>query len=321
MATSNINTAWKNDLYPLISTQFYYSFDDRSNLLKQIISEENTKSIDYRLAGMGGFGEVPLYTGELTTMNQKRGFVKIIPMAQRAAAIDIERMYAMTDKSGECKRVGVSAGDSLAATIYLDILRLYGRAFNTNYTGGDGQPWASASHPVASKGDASGVSVIDTDAGTYSNLITTALSVAAITAAQTASNRFLNPDGTPYLADYINNGILLVSPELESKARELCGPNGKLTPERIPESAENGANPIYGLKYLVVGGGNDGFSAKQWAIADIKKLAAITKIVYVEKPTVLETNLDNPLIARYVPYAAYGMGFGDARPITFSNPA
>lgn len=321
MATSNINTAWKNDLYPLISQQTTYTYENRTNLIKQLVSEETTKNVDYRIAGGGGFGEVPVYTGDLAGMNQKRGFVKIITPVQRAAAIDIDRIYGITDKSGQAKRVGTSAGQSLAATVYLEILRLFGRAFNPNYLGGDGQPWASTSHPVASKGDAGGVAIIDPDSGTYSNLITSALSVAAITNAQTMSNRYVTPDGLPYMADFSNNGILLVSPELEPKAKEICGADSKLAPTELPESSENGANPVYGLKYLVVGGGNEGFSAKQWAIADRLLLQEATKLVYIEKPQVLETDLDNPLVARYVPYAAFATGFSEARPIIFSNPA
>ena len=120
---------------------------------------------------------------------------------------------------------------------------------------------------------------------------------------------------TSFMCDFSNNGILLVSPELEPKAKIICGENAKL----LPESTENGANPVAGLKYVVVGGGNDGFGPTQWAIADRNLLPDIAKIVFVERPTVLETNLDNPLIARYVPYCDFSVGWGDARPIIFSS--
>lgn len=151
---------------------------------------------------------------------------------------------------------------------------MFGRAFNSAYKFGDGQPWASTQHPVASKGDSNGVSVIDTDAGTYSNYITSKLSVSAITTAQTMANRFKTPDGLPFLCDFENNGILLVSPELAPKAKEICGENAKL----LPESSENGSNPVAGLKYLVIGGGDEGFSSTQWAIADRNLLQKLQKL-------------------------------------------
>lgn len=321
MALSNVNTAWKNDLYPMIEKTFDYEYQNRMNKMKEIMSEESSNSIDYRIEGIGGYGELPSYDGsQLQGMNQKRGFVSIITPQEYGGAIDIQYKYAKIDKSGEAKKAGTRAAYSAYMKVYLAALRMFGNAFNPAIVGGDGQPWASNAHPVASKADANGKSIIDTDSGVFSNLITDALSVGAITKAQTLANRFVTPDGLPFLCDFENNGILLVSPELAPKAKEICGPNAQLTPEKLPESDENGANPVYGLKYMVIGGGNDGFSAKQWGIADRTLLKEAAKIVYVTKPTVLKTDLDNPLIARIVPYVDFSTGWGDARPIIFSNP-
>jgi len=321
MANSNINTAWKNDLYPLIDKTFDYKYGNYMSALAQIISEETDMDVDYRMEGLGGYGELASYDGSsLVGMNQKRGFIKIITPIEKAGSIDIQRLYARIDKSGEAKKAGTRAAYSASMTVYMNILRMFGHAFDatTPYLGGDGKAWAATDHPVASKADAGGVSVVDADSGTFSNLITSTLSVPAITTAQTLANRFVTPDGLPFLSDF---NTLLVSPELEPKAKELCGINGKLIPEKLQESAENGANPIYGMKYIVVGGGADGFSAKQWAVCDRLLIKEIAKVVYIEKPQVLRTDLDNPLIARIVPYVVFGTGFGDARPIIFSNPA
>lgn len=320
MANSNISTAWKNDLYPLIDTTFQFEYKNQINLLKELVDEVTKKQVDYRMSTGGGFGELSNYDGaNLVGMNQKRGFVKIITPTEKANSIDIQRIYAMTDKSGECKRVGTAAANSANMTVYLMLLRMFGNFTNTaaQYLGGDGKSWGATDHPVASKGDAGGVNTVDSDAGTFSNLITDALSVSAITKAQTMASRFVTPDGLPFSCDFENNGVLLVSPELAPKAKEICGKEARL----IPESAENGANPIYGMQYMVIGGGQEGFGAKQWAIADKRQLKQNTKLIYIEKPQVLQTELDNPLIARYVPYVVAGCGFNDPRSIIFSNPA
>ena len=42
-------------------------------------------------------------------------------------------------------------------------------------------------------------------------------------------------------------------------------------------------------------------------------------MVYNNRPEVLQAELDNPLIDRYVGYIDYAVGWGDARPIVFSN--
>lgn len=321
MAISNVNTAWKQDLYKLVNHAFDYDYNNFMNILRQVVSEEQDKSIDYRMEGLGGYGELPDYDGsQLVGMNQKRGFITIITPTEKAGSIDISRRYANTDKLGEAKKAGKRAAYSASMTVYLALLRMFGGAYTTTKTG-DGLTWANAAHYVASKGDASGVSVADPDAGTFSNLITSVLSVNAITTAQTNANRFVTPDGLPFRCDFSANGLLLVSPELEPKAKEICGPNSKLIPERLPESVENGANPIYGLQYIVIGGGSEGFGAKNWAICDKNLITEVAKVYYIEKPTVLETELDNPLMARFVPYTDFGIGVADARPIIFSNPA
>lgn len=321
MSISNVATAWKNDLYPLVTKTFDAEYANRMNKFMTIMSEENINSVDLRMAGMGGYGELGKYDGTLVGMNQKRGFVTIFTPQEFSGAIDIPFKAAKIDKSGEVKRVGQRAAYSTSMTVYMAMLRMFGRAFDATYLGGDGKSWAATDHPNASKGDANGVSIVDADSGTYSNLITKTLSVSAITEAQTTANRFVTPDGLPLMCDFQDNGILLVSPELEPKAIEICGKDAKMSPEKLPESSENGANPVWGLKYMVIGGGAEGFSAKQWAIADRTLLQQAAKIVYTTKPTVLRTELDNPLIDRYVPYVDFATGFADARCIIFSNPA
>jgi len=322
MATSNINTAWKTDLYPIVDKVFDFEYRSRMALLRQIVSEEDSTAASYRIEGAGGYGELPAYAGELTGLDQKRGFITVITPTERAGAIDIDYKYAKIDKSGEAKRAGRRAAYSAAMSVYMGVLRMFGSAFNTAVLGGDGKPWAATDHPVASiASDATGTSTVDPEAGTYSNLITEELSVAAITEANIMANRFVTPDGLPFLTDFFSNGILLVSPELEGKAREICGPQAKLSPEQNPDGDTFAANPVYGMKYMVVGGGDVGFTAKQWAVADATLLRDCAKIVYISRPTVLRSELDNPLIARVVPYVDFGVGWSDARPIIFSNPA
>lgn len=319
MSLSNLNTAWKNDLYPLIDKTFDYAYRNGMNKLAEIVDEVDSNSVDYRMEGTGGFGEYAAYNGTtLVTGDQKRGFITVVTPGEFNKTIDIGYKMAKIDKLGECKKVGTRLGYGGAMSVYLAVLRKFGRAFDSSYTGGDAQPWASASHPIASKGDSGSSSTIDTDAGTFSNLLTVPLSTSAITTAQTTANRYVTPDGLPFLCDM---NTILVSPELENKAKEICGIDGKLVPERLPESAENGANPHYGMKYLVIGGGSDGFTAKQWAVCDRTLLKEVLKVVYITRPTVMRAELDNPLIARSVGYMDYGVGFGDARPIVFSNPS
>jgi len=312
-------TAWKTDNYKFVGSAFDYAYNNRLNKFLSIVGVASAKSIDYELTGSGGYGEMPAYDGNnLNEAAKKRGFKTIITPQEFELTETIGYKQAKVDKSGECARVGKLLGNSAAMTVYLHLLRMFGRAYNSDYKGGDAKPWAATDHPVASKGSTGRTYVADSDAGTFSNLITSALSVSAITAAQAMGGRMTTPDGLPLAADY---NLLLVSPELEADAKKICGENAKYRPQRNPDDNTNAANPVADLQYMVVGGGADGFTKKQWAICDPVLMKEMVKLVYITRPTVKQHDLDNPWKDAYSAYADFGCGWGDARQIIFSNPS
>lgn len=306
---------WKTDNYKFVGKAFDMRYANRINTLAPLLGTKTTNSVDYELTGAGGFGEMQPYDGENVNKGSlKRGFKTIITPGEFSTSIPVGYKEAKIDKSGECRKVGTRLADSASMTVYMHVLRCFGGAWDPNAVGGDGKPWASAAHPVASRGSVGRRFIVDEDAGSYSNVMSDALSVAAITAAQSMANRFITPDGLPFLCEM---DTLLVSPELEATAKKLCGDDARLD----PESAAHGANPVHGLKYIVVGGGEDGFTKKQWAVCDRRLMKELFMLVYITKPQVLQSQLDNPLIDMYTAYADFGIGWGDARQIIFSNPA
>ncbi len=311
--------AWKTDNYKLVGKAFDYAYANRLNKFLQIVGTANSKSVDYELTAGGGYGEMPVYDGSnLNEGTKKRGFKTVITPEEFSLSESVGYKQAKIDKSGECGRVGKLLGNSAAMTVYMHLLRMFGHAFDSNFVGGDGKPWAATDHPVASKGSSGRKFVPDPESGTFSNLITKTLSVSNITYAQSLAGRMTTPDGLPFLADM---SLLLVSPELEADAKKICGDNGKLRPTKNPEDNTNAANPLADLQYMVIGGGADGFSAKQWALCDPVLMKEMVKLVYITKPTVMQTALDNPLKDLYTGYVDFGAGWGDARPIIFSDPA
>lgn len=309
-----MNTAWKTDNYAFVGKTFDMRYAQRINTLAPILGEVNNNSIDYELSGSGGYGEMERYDGvNLNKGTKKRGFKKIITPEEFSKTEVIGRKQAKVDKSGECRRVGTLLGDTAAMTVYMHLLRTFGGAFDPTKVGGDGVSWASEKHPVASKGSEGRIYIPDPDAGYYSNVSHDALSVAAITAAQSRANRFVAPDGLPFLCQM---DTLLVSPELEALAKKLCGDDARLD----PETAAHGANPVRGMKYIVIGGGNAGFTKNQWAVCDRLQMKDMFKVVYNTKPIVMQHDLDNPLLDPYTAYADFGIGWGDGRMIIFGNP-
>ena len=311
---------WKTDNYKFVGRAFDYAYADRLNKLSPVVGEVEARSVDYELTGSGGYGEAPVYDGEnLNEGSLHRGFKTIITPVEYTLSIPVSFKAARIDKIGETKKVGAKLGDSMALTVYLHVLRMFANAWNSDgrHNGGDGVPWASASHPVASRGSSGRSFVPDSDAGTYSNITTDAFSVAAITAAQARAKRFLTPDGMPFLCDF---DTVLIAPELEEKAKRMFGENARIMPAADPESELNAANPVYGMRYLVMGGVADGFTAKQWAVCDRRLMKEAVNIVYNTRPTVMQSPQDNPLKDLYTAYADFGVGWGDARQIIFGDP-
>lgn len=300
---------WPDDLYPLVKKRFDLRYGKRLDLIDEVCETISQDEIEYKLEGVGGFGVIPAYDGEtVTSGSQKRSFITTIKPAERALAVSLSYKKAKVDLSGEAAKIGTRLADSAYMTVLRDFYNVFGGAFTQN--GFDGVPWASESHPINSSEGSE----------TFSNLMTESLSVASIIKAQTLASSYVTPDGLPFMGNY---DLLLVSPELEARAKEICGPNSRLCPEKNPDAdaAQNAANPVYGMKYMVVGAGELGFKEGQWALADSMLLREIFKLVYISKPTVLVARQDNPLITDYIVYVDYAFGFADARPIIFSDPS
>lgn len=300
---------WHNDLYPLVKKRFDLRYAKRLDLISNIAEVVCQDDVDYRLEGVGGYGELPVYDGtSVASADSKRTFITTVTPKEHALRVSVSYKKAKLDYSGEASKVGTRLADSAYMTVLKEFYRLFGNAFTT--PGADGVAWASENHPISR----------DASDGTFSNLMKSNLSVSAITQAQAMASRFVTPDGLPFSC---NLDLLLVSPELEAKAREICGPDAKLAPIHNPDSdaPQNAANPVYGMKYMVMGGGDTGLTGKQWAVADSLMLSEVLKLVYITKPTVLVSPQDNPLITDYIGYVDFAFGIGDARPIIFSNPA
>lgn len=296
---------WQNDLYPMVSKRFDSRYAMRTDVMKQVVGEEIIERIDLREEGIGGYGEIPEYDGTaIRELNQSRGFVTVFTPKEHAGQVKVSYKKTKVDLSGEAKKVGNRLADGAYMTVLMDFYRLFANGFKDTVKGGDGQPWFSENHPISS----------DKNSKKQSNLLHEDFTVANITKAQTMANRFVTPDGLPFLA---NMDLVLISPELEPKAKEYFGTDAKL----IPGSNENGANPVYGMRYFVIGGGEDiGFTGGQWAVCDAELLKEAAKLVYITKPMILvNKEASNPLVAKYTAYMDYTFGFSDYRPIVAST--
>jgi hypothetical protein len=292
---------WADDMYPIVLKRFQDRLDKRSGLIKDVIGYESLKnSNQYADEGIGGYGLIPKYDGTtITELNQKRGFKTIYTPEEYAGKATIHYKYAKVNQSGEAKKAGNKMADSIGMTQLRNFYNLFANGWNASVTGADSKSLFATDHPINSDSD-----------DTFSNTGTSTFSISAITASQTAAQRFKTFDGLDFDCNF---DLCLISPELEPKAKEFFGKEAKL----IPESGENGANPVSEMKYIVI----KGFSAKQWAVADSLLLKDYMKMVEITAPMVIQAKPDNPLIQQYVAYADFVFGWSDARAIYGHNPA
>lgn len=311
--------AWKADNYKFYGKAFDYAYANKMKQFMPIIGTAQDDHSTYELEGVGGYGEMLPYDGtSLNHADQKRGFKTVLRPQEYTNTAQIGFLQAKTDKLGECRKVGTRLGQGAAMTVMLHIMRMFSNAFDPNCVGGDGKPWAATDHPVASLGGKARKNIPDPESGTFSNIINKTLNVDGIDEAVTMAQHFVTPDGLPFLC---NMDCVLVSPDLEITAKKLFGENANLMPRLNPADNTNAANPIYGMTYLVMGGGRDGFGKKQWAICDREIMKEVVKLYYIQKPTIFSTDTDNPMIDLVTAYAAFACGWGDARQIIFSNPS
>ena len=296
--------SWAEDMYPLVKKAFETRYASRMSAIGKVCGTVTQEQPTYTLPGLGGYGALASYSGTLTRATSDNVFKKTITPTERALSVPVQYKDANLDLVTLANRTGIRLADSAFMTVLGDFYNVFGSAFSVSQ-GPDNRPWASATHPISRA----------TGSGTYSNLATTALSVSAITDAIAAASSFVTADGQPFVGNF---DMLFVSPELEERARKICGKDAAVSPVLDPETGIGG-NPVYGMNYMVVGAGSKGFTDYMWAIADSNLLSEVFKLVYVTEPTVLISPTENPLTAEFVAYVDFAFGYSDARPIYFSD--
>lgn len=315
-----MDNAWKTDNYKFVGKTYDLTYKKQlaNNALMSIIGTVSTNSIDYEITNFGDYGEMQPFDGtNLIQGTQNRGFKTIIRPKEFTLSDSIKYKQAKNDMTGECRKVGTKLSTAAFMTLFRHTLRMFHNITNTAYLGGDGKTWAATDHPNASKYSENRGWVADASAGTYSNLITSAFSLPAIFEANRLAQKYVSPSGHPLLGNY---NLVLVSVDLEEEARKLFGVNNKLSPTNDPTSAENAANPLSDMKYMVCAAGVEGFVGKRWALCDPMLMKETTLRVETTKPTVMQHG-DHPLIDEYTAYADFAVGWGEPRAIVFSNPA
>lgn len=226
---STLRAAFGYLLYPGFRQVFmdkFNSYPDEYTKLVNVLSSERQYEED---TSVSGFGLVPQKDegGGIYYDDPIQGFKKRYTHTTFGMGFRVTREMNEDDQYGKMGKMPKGLGRSMRLTIEQDVANIYNNGFDTNYTGWDGKPLFSATHPRTGGGTWSNVASVSAD------LAPTSLEQALIDIAATTDDRGL------LLA--LRPKVLLVSTSFEWTASKI------LESTLLPGGGNNDINPAKGL--------------------------------------------------------------------------
>lgn len=177
-----------------------------------------------RNQGVGGFGDVPVYTGTLEYESFELLYQKSYEHVEFAKGMAVERRLIDDDEYNVINQRARLFGMSFDRKRYKDAASVFNNAFSSSYVGGDAVALCATNHPYS-----------PSDASTQSNKGTSALTYDAVVATEQAMMSFVDSKGNPM---DVMPDTLIVPLALRNTALTIAG-----SPLR-PGTANNDINPL-----------------------------------------------------------------------------
>ena len=88
---------WHNDLYPLVKKRFDLRYAKRLNVINRVCDVICQDDVDYRIEGVGGYGEMPVYDG--TNVMQRRSETHVYHDSDSQGARDKGYLFLQEGKA------------------------------------------------------------------------------------------------------------------------------------------------------------------------------------------------------------------------------
>jgi phage major head subunit gpT-like protein len=233
--TSQEYGVFTNVVAPL-RTVFYDQLEAAIRLgqgVADLYNMQTSSDASERNQGMGGFSDIPEYTGAVDYESPDVLYQKTYEHAEYAKGFAVRRKLVDDEKYGVISNQASQLGLAFGRTVMRSMHSTFNNATSTAtpYVGGDGVALCSNSHPLSPE-----------DADTQDNLGTTALSVDAMIAAEQAMMGFTDSKGNPMV---VVPDTLIVPLGLKATAETIVG-----SPLRSGVG-NNDANTLSGYKVVV----------------------------------------------------------------------
>lgn len=276
---------------------------DPANEIMQFYNVQTSTRAVERSQGVGGFGDIPEYTGTLEYDSFELLYRKSYEHTEYARGIAIERKLIDDDEYAVMAQRASQLGLAFDRKMYNDAASVFNNAFATTAgaraTGGDGVALCSNSHPYSP----SNASVQDNNfalALSYDNLITV----------EQAMMGFVDSRGNPM---NVMPDTLLVPVALRQTALSIVGSPLK------PGTANNDANTLGGYRVVVSRYLTD---TNAWFLIDSRQARTSLNWFWRVQPEFEADPTSNfNLAAKFRGYTRYSLGFDDWRWVAGSQPS
>lgn len=270
-----------------LSKVFYDQLTLADPLLGLYNIQSSTKAAERDL-GIGGLGNVPVYTGKLEYDSFETLYTMTYTPTEYAKGIAIQRALIDDDEYGVMDKRAQAMGLAFDRTVIASSASTFLNAFSASYLGPDSKALCATDHPYS-----------PTDATTQSNKGTTALSAQAVIDTKKLMLRYKDSRGNPMT---VMPDTIIVPPELEPTAREIVLSMGK------PDTANNNAN-VSQAAYRVV---TSPFltDTNDWFMVDSRLAKMYLNWFWRIAPEFKEApDSDYELVLRYRGYMRYSYGW------------
>jgi len=231
-----MSIAWAEDYQPVVYDMFMAGVQMVPSAIPQLYAVKSSAKGDEYFLGMEGTDregwDVYKNTGTTAYADFDRGFPKTFHHYDYTRRFKLERRYIEDDQMGLVEQALRGLGISAAQKREWDAASVFNNAWTASapYLGPDGVALCSATHPYSAS-----------NAATYDNTGTEALSYDALKNARTALRALTDGLGNPLM----RNGTLILHPiELNDVVTEIVKATAK------PGGANNDANAAAGFTNL-----------------------------------------------------------------------
>lgn len=257
--------------------------------LKALFNPNQTSTrASERNQGMGGFGDIPEYTGTIEYDSPDVLYQKEYQHVEFARGFAVTRQQVDDNEWGVINSLPTQLGMAFGRKVVKDMASIWNNAFSASYLGGDSVALCSNSHP-RSPNDAATV---------QDNLATTALSHDAVVAAEAAMLGFTDSKGQPL---NIVPDTILVPLALKATAQVIAGSALRSGVANNDTNTNAGYNVIWS-SYLT--------DSNNWFLIDSMAARMWLRWFWRVQPEfALDPGSDFSLVAKYRGYMRYSYGW------------